>query len=389
MAHLKTNQGFNTQAVHAGQQPDPATNALITPIYANSAFAHETPGVHKGYNYGRFHNPTRTAFEAALAQLEDGYRAYAFASGMAAASTVLSLLPVGSHVLVSDDLYGGTYNLLEGIKKVTSGLEVTYVDLSNAENTTKHIKENTRMIWVETPSNPLLKLTNLTDIATIAKKHKLLTVADNTFASPFIQKPLAHGFDISLHSTTKYINGHSDIIGGAVIIGEDAALAERMEYLQINLGAVPSPFDVFLAHRGLKTLGLRMVKHSENALKVAEFLEKHPKISKVFYPGLPSHPQHALAKSQMAAFGGMVSVVVNGGIEQAVKFISSVELFTLAVSLGGVESLLQHPASMTHSSIPKAQREAVGLVDGFVRLSVGIEDADDLIHDLEQALKSI
>lgn len=389
MAHLKTNQGFNTQAVHAGQQPDPATNALITPIYANSAFAHETPGVHKGYNYGRFHNPTRTAFETALAQLEDGYRAYAFASGMAAASTVLSLLPVGSHVLVSDDLYGGTYNLLEGIKKVTSALEVTYVDLSNAENITKHIKENTRMIWVETPSNPLLKLTNLTEIATIAKAHKLLTVADNTFASPFIQKPLAHGFDISLHSTTKYINGHSDIIGGAVIVREDTALAERMEYLQINLGAVPSPFDVFLAHRGLKTLGLRMVKHSENALKVAEFLEKHPKISKVFYPGLPSHPQHALAKSQMAAFGGMVSVIVDGGIEQAVKFISNVELFTLAVSLGGVESLLQHPASMTHSSIPKAQREAVGLVDGFVRLSVGIEDADDLIQDLEQALKGI
>lgn len=381
-------KGFTTNAVHAGQQKDPSTNALITPIYANSAFAHETPGVVKNYNYGRFHNPTRTAFENVLAHLESGSRAFAFASGMAAATTVLNLLPHGSHIIVSDDLYGGTYNLLEKILKVTSALEVTYADLTNVENFTPNIKENTRMVWVETPSNPLLKLTNLADIAGIARKKNIFSIADNTFASPFIQRPLERGFDISLHSTTKYINGHSDIIGGAVIVGDNTELQERMEYLQINLGAVPGPFDVFLAHRGLKTLALRMARHSENAMVVADFLKQHPKINTVIYPGLPSHPQYALAKTQMDAFGGMVTVILNGDVKDTERFLNRVELFTLAVSLGGVESLIQHPAIMTHSSIPKQQRESIGIVDGLVRISVGIEDADDLIHDLNNALKA-
>ena len=380
-------KGFSTNAIHAGQQKDPATNALITPIYANSAFAHESPGVVKNYNYGRFHNPTRSAFETVLAHLEGGSRAFAFASGMAASANVLSLLPQGSHIVVSDDLYGGTYNLLEGIAKVTTGLEVTYADLSNTENLTAAIRDNTRMVWVETPSNPLLKLCNLKEIAAIATKHKLISVADNTFASPFIQRPLEHGFDISLHSTTKYINGHSDIIGGAVIVGDNTELAQRLEYLQINLGAIPSPFDAFLAHRGLKTLGLRMRRHSDNAMAIAEFLEQHPKIKTTFYPGLSSHPQYALARQQMDDFGGMVSIIMDGGLVATKRFLSRVKLFTLAVSLGGVESLIQHPATMTHSSIPKKQREAVGIVDGLVRISAGIEDEDDLIDDLEQALR--
>lgn len=379
----------NTIAVHAGCKKDPTTNALVTPIYANSTFAHELPGEHKGYDYGRFHNPTRTAFEEALAEIEGGKTAYAFASGMAAASTVLSLLPQNSHIVVSDDLYGGTYNLLENIKKVTTGLEITYADLTIPDNFELAIRKNTKMVWVESPSNPLLKITPLTPIADIAKQHKIISVVDNTFATPYLQKPIAHGFDISLHSTTKYINGHSDIIGGAIILADKPDLAERLKYLQITLGGVPSPFDIFLAHRGLKTLPLRMQRHSENALKFAEHFENHKKIKRVIYPGLKSHPQYQIAKEQMLAFGGMVSVELEGGLKETENFLKKLKIFTLAVSLGGVESLIQSPALMTHKSIPREKRAAIGLTDSLLRVSIGIEDIEDLIQDFEQALVSV
>lgn len=378
----------NTQAVHAGSRKDPATNALITPIYANSTFAHETPGEHKGYDYARFHNPTRTAFEEALAELEGGKHGYAFSSGMAAATAALSLLPANSHIVVSDDLYGGTYNLLENTLKVTTGLEITYADLSTPDNLEANIRKNTRMVWVESPSNPLLKLTPLTPIADIAKQHNLISVVDNTFATPYLQKPLAHGFDIILHSTTKYINGHSDIIGGALITANEQ-LATRIHQLQINLGAVPSPFDVFLAHRGLKTLPLRMQKHCENALKFAAYFAGHEKVQRVIYPGLKDHPQHELAKNQMRAFGGIVSIELKGDLQDTEQFLKNLRIFTLAVSLGGVESLVQSPALMTHKGIPREKREAIGLTDGLLRVSIGIEDVEDLIADFEQALDSI
>jgi cystathionine gamma-lyase len=362
------------------------TNAVTTPIYATSTYAHTSPGEHKGYFYGRFENPTRYAFERAVADLEDGRQGYAFASGMAAITTVLDLLPKDSHIIASDDLYGGCYVLFEQIKKISTGLSVSYVDMSREENLKAALKDNTKMIWIETPTNPLLKLADLERTAAFAKKHKLISAVDNTFASPWGQKPLNYGFDLVMHSATKYIGGHSDIIGGAVVVGDNEDLRTRMKALQNTTGAVLGPFDSYLALRGLKTLDVRMERHCASAMKIAQWLEKHPRIEKVYYPGLPSHPQHALAKKQMPSFGGMITTVIKGDVETSRKVLSSFKLFTLAVSLGGVESLIQHPAIMTHAAIPKEQREKLGITDGLARLSIGLEDADDLIEDLKEAL---
>lgn len=378
--------GIQTRSIHAGQPPDPATGAVMTPIYAVSTFAQSAPGVHKGYEYSRSANPTRTALEQCLASLEGGARGFAFASGLAAEAAVLDLLPKDSHLIASDDLYGGTVRLFEKVKQQTSGLEVTYLDLSRPETVRQAIRPDTRMIWIETPSNPLLKIIDLEQIADIAREHRLLAVCDNTFATPVIQRPLEHGFDIAVHSVTKYINGHSDVIGGAVIVREPGELADRIGFLQNASGAVLSPFDSFLVLRGIKTLPLRMKAHSENALAVAEFLSSHRRVERVVYPGLRSHPQHALAKKQMALFGGMVTFFIRGGETAALRFLERCRLFTLAESLGGVESLAEHPAIMTHASVPRETREKIGITDTLIRLSVGLEDIEDLIEDLRQAL---
>jgi cystathionine gamma-lyase len=379
--------GFDTRAIHADQAFDEATGAVITPIYATSTYVQQAPGVHKGFDYGRSHNPTRFAYERAVANLEAGSAGFAFSSGLAAASTVLELLEAGSHIIAMDDIYGGTYRLFERVRKHSAKLEVTYVDLSKPELLEAAIKPNTRMIWVETPTNPLLKLVDLQAIAAIAKKRGLITVADNTFATPWIQRPLEHGFDVVIHSATKYLNGHSDIIGGIAVTGSNAEITERVGFLQNAVGAIASPFDSFLAHRGVKTLGVRMQRHCENALAIAGWLEKHPKIEKVIYPGLGSHAQHEIARKQMTqGFGGMISAVVKGGEAAARKMLTRTEVFTLAESLGGVESLIEHPATMTHASIPPETRKKLGIEDGLIRLSVGIENEADLIRDLEQAL---
>lgn len=381
--------GFNTRAIHADQEVDPSTGAVITPIYATSTYAQEAPGVHKGFDYGRSHNPTRFAYERAIANLEGGSAAFAFSSGLAAAATVLELVESGGHVIASDDLYGGTFRLFERVRKFSSKLEFTYVDLCDAQALEKAVKPHTRMLWVETPTNPLLKLVDLSAAAALAKKHKLISVADNTFASPWVQQPLAHGFDLVLHSATKYLNGHSDIIGGVVAVGDNKELSERLAFLQNAIGSIAGPFDSFLAHRGVKTLGLRMKQHCENAAAVAAWLEKQPQVEKVIYPGLASHPQHALAKKQMPAFGGMVTAVLKGGLPAATKMLSACEVFTLAESLGGIESLIEHPAIMTHATIPPENRKKLGIDDGLIRLSCGIENTDDLIADLQNALSAI
>jgi len=379
--------GFATKAIHANQEFDLATGAVITPIYATSTYAQESPGVHKGFDYGRSHNPTRFAYERAVASLENGIAGFAFASGLAASSAILEILPAGSHIIAMNDIYGGTYRLFERVRKHSAGLDFSYVDLTNPELLEAAIKPNTRMLWVETPTNPLLKLVDLEAVAKIAKKHNIICVADNTFATPFVQKPLEFGFDIVVHSATKYINGHSDIIGGMVIVGENVELREKLGFLQNAIGAIASPFDSFLAHRGVKTLGLRMERHCSNALAVAEWLEKHPKIERVIYPALKSHPQHELAKRQMqGGFGGMISAVLKGGLEPARKMLERCQVFTLAESLGGIESLIEHPAIMTHATIPAEIRQKTGIADGLVRLSVGIENVEDLIADLEQAI---
>ena len=379
--------GFDTQAIHSGQPFDPATNAVITPIYATSTYAQSAPGVHLGLDYGRSHNPTRFAYERVVAHLEAGSAGFAFASGLAAANAVLDSLPAHAHIIASDDLYGGTYRLFERVRKAASGLQVSYVDLADLDALAAAIQPDTKMLWVETPTNPLLKLVDLEAVAAIARKHQLVSVADNTFATPWIQKPLALGFDIVIHSATKYINGHSDIIGGLAVVGSNAELAEKIGFLQNATGAIAGPFDSFLAHRGVKTLGLRMERHSHNALAVANYLESHPAIERVIYPGLPSHPQHALAQQQMRTGGGMVSAVLKGGLQAATDLLTRVKIFTLAESLGGVESLIEHPAIMTHATIPPATRQSLGIVDGLVRISVGIEDEADLIADLKEALK--
>lgn len=387
MIKKKNDFGFDTRAIHAGQEPDPTTGAVITPIYATSTFAQAAPGVHKGFDYGRSHNPTRFAYERVVADLEGGSAGFAFASGMAAASSVLELLEAGSHMVSTNDLYGGTYRLFERVRKHSAGLDVTYADLSNPKALAAAIRPNTRMLWVETPTNPLLKLVDLQASAAIAKKHGIITVADNTFATPWIQRPLELGFDVVMHSATKYLNGHSDMIGGIAVVGKNAEIRERLGFLQNSVGSIAGPFDSFLAHRGVKTLGLRMERHCANALRIAEWLERHPKVTRVIYPGLKSHPQYALAKKQMRGFGGMISIIVKGGLKPAVAMLNRCRIFTLAESLGGIESLIEHPAIMTHASIPPAVRRKNGIDDGLVRISVGIENVDDLMGDLENALR--
>jgi cystathionine gamma-lyase len=379
--------GFGTRAVHAGQTPDPTTGAVMTPIYATSTFAQQSPGVHKGFDYGRSHNPTRFAFERCVADLEQGTAGFAFASGLAAIGTVLELLEHGSHVLVCDDIYGGSYRLFERVRRRSSNLDFSYVDPTNLSNFAAAIKPNTRLIWIETPSNPLLKLADLAAIANLGKRHGILCAADNTFATPFVQQPLTLGFDIVVHSVTKYLNGHSDMIGGAAIVGEREDLVEQMRFLQNAIGGISGPFDSFLALRGLKTLALRMQRHCESALRIAQWFAARTDVIRVHYPGLPSHPQHELARRQMSHFGGMISVVLKGGEARARRMLERCEIFTLAESLGGVESLIEHPGLMTHASIPAAQRQKIGIDDGLVRLSVGIEDCDDLIADLDAALR--
>jgi len=386
MAKKSNRRGFATRGIHAGQEPDPTTGAIMTPIYATSTYVQSSPGVHKGYEYSRTQNPTRMAYERCIADLETGTRGYAFASGMAATATVLELLDHGAHVVASDDLYGGTYRLFTRVRERSAGLGVSYVDMRDRAALEEAIQPETRMIWVETPSNPMLKLIDLAMVAEIGRKRGILTVADNTFASPWVQRPLEHGFDLVMHSATKYLNGHSDMVGGVLVVGENDALADRLAFLQNAVGGVQGPFDSFLALRGLKTLALRMERHCANALAIAEHLARHRRVSRVHYPGLPGHPQHDLARRQMHGFGGMVTIELKGGIEEARRFLERVEVFALAESLGGVESLIEHPAIMTHASIPADQRAALGIGDTLIRLSVGIEDLDDLLGDLDQAL---
>jgi len=377
--------GFATRAIHAGQPPDPLTGAITTPIYATSTYVQSSPGVHKGFDYARSQNPTRFAYERCVADLEGGHAGFAFATGMSAIATVLELLDSGAHVVALDDLYGGTRRLFERVRRRSANLDFTYIDMQDRAGLEQALRPETRMLWVETPSTPLLKLVDLEMVAAVARKRGILTVADNTFATPWAQRPLEHGFDIVLHSATKYLNGHSDIVGG-IAIAKDEALGEQLTFLQNAIGSISSPFDCFLVTRGLKTLALRMRQHSDNALAVAAWLEAHAKIERVYYPGLPSHPQHALARRQMDGFGGMVSVYLKGGLEETRRFLERCRIFTLAESLGGVESLISHPAIMTHASVPPEVRREIGISDNLVRLSVGIEDVDDLLADLDAAL---
>jgi cystathionine gamma-lyase len=378
---------FETKVIHAGQEPDPRTGAVMTPIYATSTYAQSSPGEHKGYDYARTRNPTRDALEACVAELEGGKHGFAFASGMAAIGTVLELLDSGSHVVAMDDLYGGSYRILERVRKRSAALQPSFVDLSKTENLEAALRPNTRMLWVESPTNPLLKLVDLEAVAAIARKRGIISVCDNTFASPWLQRPLEYGFDIVVHSTTKYLNGHSDVIGGVAILRDDTH-RERLAFLQNAVGGVPSPFDCFLTLRGIKTLAVRMERHCGNAMHIAAFLEKHPKVARLIYPGLASHPQHLLAARQMGQrYGGMVTAVLKGGLAASRRFLERCELFTLAESLGGVESLIEHPAIMTHASLPEDVRANLGIDEGLVRLSVGIENVDDLIAELKHALE--
>ncbi len=381
-------QRFGTRAIHAGQEPDPTTGAIMTPIYATSTYVQSSPGVHKGYEYSRSQNPTRFAYERCVADLEGGARGLAFASGLAATSTLLELLDTGSHVIAGDDLYGGTYRLFERVRRRSAGLDFTFVDLAKPGALEAAVRPETRLIWVETPSNPLLKLVDLELVARFAHDHGALAVADNTFATPYLQRPLERGFDAVVHSATKYLNGHSDVIGG-VIVTQDAELGDRLAFLQNAVGGVAGPFDSFLALRGLKTLHLRMERHCSNAQHLAEFLERHPAVERVIYPGLTSHPGHSLAKRQMSAFGGMISVILRGGLEAARTALERFRVFALAESLGGVESLIEHPGIMTHASVPPDRRAELGISDGLIRLSVGVEDVDDLQDDVVQALAKI
>jgi cystathionine gamma-lyase len=377
--------GLGTRAIHAGQHPDPSTGAIMTPIYATSTYVQESPGKHKGYEYSRTQNPTRMAYERCVADLEGGMAGFAFASGLAAAATILDLLDSGSHVIAMDDLYGGTYRLFEKVRRRSAGLDFSFLDLNDSAAMKAALKPNTRMIWAETPTNPMLKLVDLARVAAFAKKHGLILVVDNTFCSPMIQRPLEYGADLVLHSATKYLNGHSDMVGGIVVAGSKE-LAESMGFLQNSVGAVAGPFDAFLAMRGLKTLHLRMKAHCESALELAKWLEKHPAVERVIYPGLKSHPQHALAKRQMNGFGGIITIEVKGGLKKAKRMLERCELFALAESLGGVESLIEHPAIMTHASVPVANRKRLGISDGLIRLSVGVEDLADLRAELSYAL---
>jgi len=375
-----------TRVIHAGQTPDKSTGAIMTPIYATSTYVQKSAGQHQGYEYSRTKNPTRAAFEACIADLESGQHGFAFASGMAAIATVLELLKPGDHVIICDDVYGGTFRLFDKVRQRSAGLQASFVDCTNIENIQRAIQPNTRMIWIETPTNPMLKLINLRAVAKLAKQHHLLSVVDNTFATPLIQRPLELGFDIVVHSATKYLGGHSDIICGAVVVN-DNDLAQQLGFLQNSIGGIASPFDSFLALRGLKTLAVRMERHCHNASVLAEWLEKQPRIKQVIYPGLTSHPQHALAKEQMRYFGGMISIIIDGDKQTTLSVLEHCKLFALAESLGGVESLIEHPAIMTHASLSAQQRAALGIHDNLIRLSVGIENIEDLKHDLAQALQ--
>ncbi|HNV83695.1 MAG TPA: cystathionine gamma-synthase [Arenimonas sp.] len=377
---------IGTRAIHAGQSPDPSTGAVMTPIYATSTYVQKSPGVHQGYEYSRSHNPTRFAYERCVASLESGTNGYAFASGLAATATVLDSLDAGSHVVCMDDVYGGTYRLFERVRRRSADLDFTFVDLNDMAALEAAVKPNTKLIWCETPTNPLLKIVDIARLAEFARKRGIRLAVDNTFSSPILQRPLELGAHLVMHSATKYLNGHSDIVGGMLVVGDDRELAEQMTFLQNAVGGVQGPFDSFLALRGLKTLHLRMKAHCENAGELAAWLEKHPAIEKVLYPGLASHPQHALAKTQMDGFGGMISIFLKGGLESARRFMERTELFACAESLGGVESLVNHPAIMTHASIPAERRAALGVTDNLVRLSVGVEDVEDLRAELQSAL---
>lgn len=388
MTEKKNRPAFATRVIHAGQEHDPTTGAVMQPIYQTSTYAQESPGVHKGFVYARGANPTRHAYERCIADLENGSRGFAFASGMAAISTMLELLPAGSNIIAMDDVYGGTFRLFERVRKDSAGLSFTYVDLTRPDNLKDAITPETRMVWCETPTNPLLKIVDLEAIAKIAHDHDLLVGCDNTFASPYCQRPLDHGADIVMHSATKYLGGHSDVIGGVLVVN-DKELGEKLAFLQNSIGAIQGPFDSFLALRGLKTLSLRLERSSQNAMGLAEWLEGHEAIDRINYPGLASHPGHGVAKRQMDAFGGMVTIFVKGGLEAAKTMLERVELFTLAESLGGVESLIEHPGIMTHASIPPERRKKLGVDDALVRLSVGVEDFEDLKADLDQALAGL
>jgi cystathionine gamma-lyase len=377
---------FSTRTIHGGQSHDPTTGAVMVPIYATSTFGQQSPGVHKGFEYARSQNPTRFAFERAVADLESGAAGFAFASGLAAIGTVFELLDSGAHIVATDDIYGGTFRLLERVRKRSAGLEVSFVDFTDLAAVEAAIRPETKMLWVETPTNPLLRIVDLEGIAALARRKGALAVADNTFASPYIQRPLELGLDIVVHSTTKYLNGHSDMVGGVAVVGDNKQLIDRMKFLQNAIGAISGPFDSFLALRGIKTLALRMERHSHNGLKIARWLEARKEVKRVLYPGLESHPQHRIAKAQMHAFGGMITVELDRDLAGTKRFLERTQLFTLAESLGGVESLIEHPALMTHGSIPPGKRAEIGISDALVRLSAGIEDGDDLIADLDQAL---
>lgn len=378
--------GFSTRAIHAGQQPDPTTGAIMTPVYLTSTYVQESPGVHKGWEYSRTHNPTRKAYENCIANLENGKFGFAFASGCAATTTILSMLKNNDHVIVMDDLYGGTFRLFDKVLRPL-GLRFTFVDLTDSQNFQKAVQPDTKLVWLESPTNPTMKLADIQTIAKMAKEKNILTVVDNTFMSPVFQRPLDLGADITVHSATKYLGGHSDMIGGVAVTSR-TDIAERLAFLSNSMGAIQSPFDSFLALRSLKTLPIRMKAHESNAMKIAEFLEKHPKVEKVIYPGLKSHPQHELAKKQMMGFGGMITFYIKGDLNSARSFLEKVEIFSLAESLGGVESLIEHPAIMTHASVPAEKRAELGISDTLIRLSVGIEDIKDLIGDLEHAFNS-
>jgi len=386
---MKKQHELATRVIHAGQEPDPSTGAIMTPIYMTSTYVQESPGKHKGYDYARSINPTRCAYERCIADLESGTRGWAFASGLAATATALEALESGSHIIVSDDVYGGTFRLFERVRRRSANLDFTFVDLTDAKNLEREIKSNTRMVWIETPSNPLLKLIDLEAIAKIARENNLISVSDNTFATPWIQRPLEMGFDLVVHSATKYLNGHSDMVGGVIVVGENKELGDKIAFLQNAVGAIAGAFDSFLALRGLKTLGVRMERHCANALEIARWLEEEPNVKSVSYPGLKAHAQHDLARQQMRGFGGMVTIVLKTDLAGTRRFLENTHLFALAESLGGVESLINHPALMTHASVPKEQREALGISDSLIRLSVGIEDVRDLIDDLKSAVEAI
>jgi cystathionine gamma-lyase len=385
----KNRLAFATRTIHGGQFPDPTTGAVMVPIYATSTYVQSSPGEHKGFEYSRSQNPTRFAFERCIADLESGVAGFAFASGLAATSTILEILDSGAHVIASDDLYGGSFRLFDKVRKRSAGLEFSFVDMGDVAAIEAAIRPNTRMIWVETPTNPMLRLADLAAIAELAKTRGLITVADNTFASPFVQRPLELGFDVVMHSATKYLNGHSDVVAGVAVVGDNAEIAEKLKFLQNAVGAVLGPFDSFLALRGVKTLALRMQRACDSALTIARWLSTRGDVARVIYPGLESHPQHALARRQMlGGFGGIISVELKGDIDTARRMLERTRLFTLAESLGGVESLIEHPGIMTHASIPADQRAALGISDTLIRLSVGIEDCQDLISDLSEALSA-